>query len=67
MSEPTEKTVRLGVFGFRSVQAERIDAELLVEHLMRTAAYHVMTKTPYARAAISTEIKDALFKSDRPY
>ena len=67
MSQPTEKTVRLGIFGFRSVQADRIDAELLTEHLMRVAAYHTMTKTPYSRAAISTEIKDALFRSDRVF
>lgn len=58
----TKRTVPLGPAGQRFEVRKQIDAEFVVEHLMRSALFYIRSGTPYARDAINRRVKDKLIK-----
>jgi hypothetical protein len=56
------KTIPLGPIGQRFEVRKQIDAEYVMEHLMRVALFHVRAGTPYARDPVNRRVKDRLVR-----
>lgn len=57
-----QKTLALGAFGQRFEVREQIDAEFVVEHLLRASLFHVRSGTPYAHPPVNRRVKDRLIR-----
>lgn len=64
MPEQTEFRTSFGAFTWEFEIRERIDVELIVEELMKTAAFYQQLQLPYQQERVSKSIKDAMLKNN---
>lgn len=64
MSTPRTYRTSFGAFAWEFEIRERIDVELIVEELMKTAAFYQRLGVPYQAERVSRSLKDAMLKNN---